>query len=58
MKLGALVAVAILTSAQGFEIGSGFGNNVVEKVKVDASRLACSSHVLAILISPIAVVVA
>ena len=58
MKLGALVAVALLTSAQGFEIGRGFGNNVVEKVKVDTSLLACWSHVLAFLNSPIAVVVA
>lgn len=39
MEFGALVAEALLASAEGAEVFGSLGNYIVEKVKVDATRL-------------------
>lgn len=39
MELGALVAEALLASAQGAEVLGGLGDNIVEEIEVDATGL-------------------
>jgi hypothetical protein len=41
VKLGALVAEALLTSAKSAEVLRGLGDDIIEKLEVDATALIC-----------------